>query len=92
MDPTERQKVAQVLSTLLDAIAREAGKTREWLSLEIEQVTARALFEVFRLASARRRPSQHPSVQVPAERTPTEPDGEPEPARESRPPRRSGSD
>jgi hypothetical protein len=73
MEPSDRVKVAKVLAKLLDAISREAGKTREWLSLEIEQVTARALFEVFRLGStARRRPAPSQSSVPPPSGPPSE--------------------
>lgn len=52
MTPDERTRIDSIIATLLDAVARETGKDREWLSLEVEQVIGRGVFEAYRIGNS----------------------------------------
>lgn len=52
---SEREQIEPLLQMLLDAIARERGVDRKFLSLEIEQVAAQSLFAAFRAGRRRQR-------------------------------------
>jgi hypothetical protein len=51
----EREEIEPLLEMLLDAIARERGVDRKFLSLEIEQVAAQSLFAALRAGRRRQR-------------------------------------
>ncbi|MCP4204252.1 MAG: hypothetical protein GY769_20235 [bacterium] len=51
----EREEIEPLLDVLLDAIASECGRSREFLSLEIEQVVAQTLFAALRAGRRRQR-------------------------------------
>ena len=58
MTPEERAQLDGVIAAILGACAREKGVDVEWLTLEIEQVVKRGVFEAHRIGlGARRRSS-----------------------------------
>lgn len=65
MTPEERVRLDRIINTVLDAVAREAGKSREWLSLEIEQVVGGGIFEAYRVGSDGRTARRRSSATIP---------------------------
>lgn len=55
MDSAERERLDRIIHAILDTVARETGKDREWLGLELEQVVTRGVFEAYRAGTTRRR-------------------------------------
>lgn len=70
MDSSEREKLDAIISQVLDAVAREAGKDREWLTLEVEQVVTRGVFEAHRLGARTRSGRRRSNVGLPALKKP----------------------
>lgn len=70
MDSSEREKLDAIISQVLDAVAREAGKDREWLTLEVEQVVTRGVFEAHRLGARTRNGRRRSSAGLPALKKP----------------------
>jgi hypothetical protein len=58
----EREDIEPLIGKVLDAIAAEAGKEREFLSLEVEQVVTGALFAALRKGRERQRTRRNSSV------------------------------